>query len=201
MTAPRSPPGVHADTARKRPVKNGVCRPPLRFRSLTVAEPDLPTFGDLPESGASRSGSPESLAAPGGRSAGRATLRRTRLHDSQLVAPRRNAAFDLHCLRRGPTGRHRKRTTRLREGPVGRRTLPKGNRRASRGGRPHLRIHPARGRQQAASKPVLAGLFHTAYLYASRLHSGCTHAVIEVNPRHVVFYGRALRFDPSVANG
>lgn len=47
----------------------------------------------------------------------------------------------------------------------------------------------------AASKPVLAGLFHTAYLYASVIR-GCTHAVIEVNPRHVVFYGRALRFDP-----
>jgi hypothetical protein len=46
-----------------------------------------------------------------------------------------------------------------------------------------------------ASKPVLAGLFHTAYLYASVIR-GCTHAVIEVNPRHVVFYGRALRFDP-----
>ena len=47
----------------------------------------------------------------------------------------------------------------------------------------------------AASKPVLAGLFHTAYLYASVIR-GFTHAVIEVNPRHVVFYGRALRFDP-----
>ena len=47
----------------------------------------------------------------------------------------------------------------------------------------------------AASKPVLAGLFHTAYLYASVLR-GYTHAVIEVNPRHVAFYGRALRFDP-----
>jgi len=47
----------------------------------------------------------------------------------------------------------------------------------------------------AASKPVLAGLFHTAYLYASVIR-GFTHAVIEVNPRHVVFYGRALHFDP-----
>jgi len=47
----------------------------------------------------------------------------------------------------------------------------------------------------AASKPVLAGLFHTAYLYASVIR-GSTHAVIEVNPRHVAFYGRALRFDP-----
>ena len=47
----------------------------------------------------------------------------------------------------------------------------------------------------AASKPVLAGLFHTAYLYASVIR-GCTHAVIEVNPRHVAFYGRALKFNP-----
>ena len=46
----------------------------------------------------------------------------------------------------------------------------------------------------AASKPVLAGLFHTAYLFASVLR-GATHAVIEVNPRHVVFYRRALHFD------
>jgi hypothetical protein len=47
----------------------------------------------------------------------------------------------------------------------------------------------------AASKAVLAGLFHTAYLYASKIR-GFTHAVIEVNPRHVVFYGKELRFDP-----
>lgn len=45
-----------------------------------------------------------------------------------------------------------------------------------------------------ASKPVLAGLFHTAYLYAAVL-SHCTHAVIEVNPRHVTFYKRSLGFD------
>ena len=47
----------------------------------------------------------------------------------------------------------------------------------------------------AATKPVLAGLFHTSYLYASRI-CGCTHAVIEVNPRHVAFYGKELKFDP-----
>lgn len=46
-----------------------------------------------------------------------------------------------------------------------------------------------------ASKPVLAGLFHTAYLYAALLQ-GCTHAVIEVNPRHVTFYRKALGFVP-----
>ena len=45
----------------------------------------------------------------------------------------------------------------------------------------------------SVSKPVLAGLFHTAYLYAARLR-GFHLAVIEVNPRHVGFYRRALGF-------
>jgi hypothetical protein len=45
------------------------------------------------------------------------------------------------------------------------------------------------------SKPVLAGLFHTAYLYAGEVHA-CTFCVIEVNPRHVPFYRRALKFEP-----
>jgi len=49
--------------------------------------------------------------------------------------------------------------------------------------------------RNTASKPVLAGLFHTAYLYASVIR-GFTHAVIEVNPRHVAYYGRALGFVP-----
>ncbi|MFO7188284.1 MAG: long-chain N-acyl amino acid synthase [Pseudomonadota bacterium] len=47
---------------------------------------------------------------------------------------------------------------------------------------------------RTASKPVLAGLFHTAYLYASVVR-GYDHAVIEVNPRHVGFYERALGFE------
>ena len=48
--------------------------------------------------------------------------------------------------------------------------------------------------RSTASKRVLAGLFHTAYLFACKIH-GCTHAVIEVNPRHVLFYGKELKFD------
>jgi hypothetical protein len=47
----------------------------------------------------------------------------------------------------------------------------------------------------ALSKPVLAALFHTAYLYAARVR-GHTGAVIEVNPRHVAFYTRLLCFEP-----
>ena len=44
------------------------------------------------------------------------------------------------------------------------------------------------------SQPVLAGLFHTVFLYAQRIH-GFNYAVIEVNPRHVAYYRRALGFD------
>jgi N-acyl amino acid synthase FeeM len=46
----------------------------------------------------------------------------------------------------------------------------------------------------AASKPVLAGLFQTAYLYAALIR-GFTHAVIEINPRHVGFYQASLKFE------
>ena len=46
----------------------------------------------------------------------------------------------------------------------------------------------------ALTKTVLASLFHTAYLYAHRL-CGVDAAVIEVNPRHVPFYIRALQFE------
>jgi len=45
----------------------------------------------------------------------------------------------------------------------------------------------------ALSRTVLASLFHTAYLYAHRLRN-VDAAVIEVNPRHVPFYIRALNF-------
>ena len=44
-----------------------------------------------------------------------------------------------------------------------------------------------------ASKPILAGLFHTAYLYAKQLR-GLDSVVIEVNPRHVAYYRNVLGF-------
>jgi hypothetical protein len=44
------------------------------------------------------------------------------------------------------------------------------------------------------SKAVIAALFHTAYLYAYKLH-GFDFSVIEVNPRHVAYYLRALGFE------
>jgi hypothetical protein len=43
------------------------------------------------------------------------------------------------------------------------------------------------------SQPVLAGLFHTVYLFARRIRN-YDFVVIEVNPRHVGFYRRSLGF-------
>ena len=45
------------------------------------------------------------------------------------------------------------------------------------------------------SKQVLAALFQLAYIYAHRIH-GASDVVIEVNPRHVIFYRRMLGFEP-----
>jgi hypothetical protein len=47
---------------------------------------------------------------------------------------------------------------------------------------------------ETVSKPVLASLFHTAYMFAYEIR-GHDHAVIEVNPRHAPFYRRALLFE------
>lgn len=49
--------------------------------------------------------------------------------------------------------------------------------------------------QALQSKQVLAALFQLAYIYAHRIHSA-TDVVIEVNPRHVIFYRRMLGFEP-----
>jgi hypothetical protein len=43
------------------------------------------------------------------------------------------------------------------------------------------------------SKPILAALFHIAYIHARRINR-CTDLVVEVNPRHVGFYERMLGF-------
>ena len=44
------------------------------------------------------------------------------------------------------------------------------------------------------SKPVLAGLFHTVFLYATKVHN-LDFAVIEVIPRHVAYYRNSLGFE------
>lgn len=45
---------------------------------------------------------------------------------------------------------------------------------------------------------VFAALIHISYVYAHNLH-GCTDYVIEVNPRHVMFYKRMLGFRDEAA--
>jgi hypothetical protein len=44
------------------------------------------------------------------------------------------------------------------------------------------------------SKRVLAALFHLCFIYGRNIH-GCTDFVIEVNPRHVLFYKKMLGFE------
>lgn len=44
------------------------------------------------------------------------------------------------------------------------------------------------------SKPLLAALFHIAFIYARRIHR-CSDLLIEVNPRHQGFYRRMLGFE------
>ena len=46
---------------------------------------------------------------------------------------------------------------------------------------------------KGVSKRVFAALIHISYIYAHNIH-GFTDYVIEVNPRHVVFYKRMLGF-------
>ena len=47
--------------------------------------------------------------------------------------------------------------------------------------------------QDIKSKSVLAALFHLTFIYGHNIH-GATDFLIEVNPRHVVFYQRMLGF-------
>ncbi|MFP5381021.1 MAG: N-acyl amino acid synthase FeeM domain-containing protein [Gammaproteobacteria bacterium] len=47
--------------------------------------------------------------------------------------------------------------------------------------------------ESTASKAVLAALFHIAFIYAYHIHK-YTDFVIEVNPRHVLFYKRMLGY-------
>jgi hypothetical protein len=47
--------------------------------------------------------------------------------------------------------------------------------------------------EKIRSKRVLAGLFHIGYIYA-RYFNHCTDYVIEVNPRHALFYTKMLGF-------
>ncbi|MCK7491457.1 MAG: hypothetical protein MZW92_06940 [Comamonadaceae bacterium] len=98
-------------------------------------------------------------------------------------------------LRAGPAGRHRRRAARLGSRAVRRRALSAMEVEALRA--QSWACASSRGWRSTRTpcrRTVLASLFHTAYLYAHRLRD-VDAAVIEVNPRHVPFYMRALNFE------
>ena len=47
---------------------------------------------------------------------------------------------------------------------------------------------------EAVHKNVLGGLFHTAYMFSHEVRH-CDYGIIEVNPRHAVFYRRTIFFE------
>ena len=49
--------------------------------------------------------------------------------------------------------------------------------------------------ENVRSKKVLASIFHMAYIYAHQIYK-CSDILIEVNPRHVLFYEKMLGFKP-----
>jgi N-acyl amino acid synthase FeeM len=49
--------------------------------------------------------------------------------------------------------------------------------------------------EEIRSKNVLASLFHIAFIYGHNIHE-VTDFVIEINPRHVLFYKKMLGFEP-----
>jgi hypothetical protein len=49
--------------------------------------------------------------------------------------------------------------------------------------------------QEIKSKSVLAALFHLSFIYGHSIHRA-TDFLIEVNPRHALFYQRMLGFEP-----
>jgi hypothetical protein len=166
----------------------------LRFRSLTLSEPDLPTLED-----------PDSVA--GSFKIRLSKLRRGRLHAASLVAHRyEDRGYHLPHFRREPAlytfmaydEGHLMGTVSVRidshRGLAAEELYPDEVESLRKQGYRICEFTRLAVDRSAASKPVLAGLFHTAYLYAARIR-GCTHAVIEVTPQHSAFYHRALRFD------
>lgn len=167
---------------------------PLRFRSLTLAEGDLPAIEDAAIEGAFKI---------------RVAKRRGARRDAWSLVERRYTG-------RGYTISGRRPKTNIFTfiaydegqivGTVGLGVDSGNGLSADQLYRAEIDVLRAKGWQvcevtrlaldrTTASKPILAGLFQTVYLYAAVIR-GYTHAVIEVNPRHVAFYRTALKFEP-----
>ena len=170
---------------------------PLRFRNLSVAEPDLPTFGDLP---GSQEGFKIRVARQASRhkEAGRMVDQRYNGRGYKTPASSPSEADpNLSTFLAYDEGRMVGTVSVRLDSPnrlSADRLYPEELAGLRRAGHKLCEFTRLAVDAKSASKPVLAGLFHTAFLYASRLH-GFTHAVIEVNPRHVAFYQRSLGFE------
>ena len=170
---------------------------PLRFRNLSVTEPDLPTFGDLP---GAQEGFKIRVARKASRHQEAGKMVNERYGGRGYRTPATSATEadpNLSTFLAYDEGRMVGTVSVRLDSPRGLsadqlyRAEVDALRRA---GHKLCEFTRLAVDAKSASKPVLAGLFHTAFLYASRLH-GFTHAVIEVNPRHVAFYQRSLGFD------
>ena len=170
---------------------------PLRFRNLSVTEPDLPTFGDLP---GSQEGFKIRVARQASRhkEAGRMVDQRYNGRGYKTPASSPSEADpNLSTFLAYDEGRMVGTVSVRLDSPnrlSADRLYPEELAALRRAGHKLCEFTRLAVDAKSASKPVLAGLFHTAFLYASRLH-GFTHAVIEVNPRHVAFYQRSLGFE------
>ena len=170
---------------------------PLRFRNLSVAEPELPTFGDLP---GSQEGFKIRVARQASRhkEAGRMVDQRYNGRGYKTPASSPSEADpNLSTFLAYDEGRMVGTVSVRLDSPnrlSADRLYPEELAGLRRAGHKLCEFTRLAVDAKSASKPVLAGLFHTAFLYASRLH-GFTHAVIEVNPRHVAFYKRSLGFE------
>jgi hypothetical protein len=170
---------------------------PLRFRNLSVAEPNLPTFGDLP---GSQEGFKIRVARQPSRHREAGRMVEQRYNGRGYKAPPSTPTDpdpNLSTFLAYDEGRMVGTVSVRLDSPKGLSAdvlYPEEVTRLRRRGHKLCEFTRLAVDAKSASKPVLAGLFHTAFLYASRLH-GFTHAVIEVNPRHVAFYQRSLGFE------
>lgn len=167
----------------------------LRFRNLSIAEPDLPTFGDL---AGSQEGFKIRVARQPARRREAGRMVEQRYGSRGYLAAKHVDVPDPHLstFLAYDEGQMVGTVSVRLDSPLGLSAdhlYPEELDRLRQAGHRLCEFTRLAVDSKAASKPVLAGLFHTAFLYASRLHA-FTHAVIEVNPRHVSFYRRSLGF-------
>jgi hypothetical protein len=169
---------------------------PLRFRTLTVSDPDLPSITDPAELEAAfkiRVSQMQHARPP--RDAHRLVEEQYGRRGYQLPQAKRDpnlmtfVAYDEGHIVGTVSVRIDARRRRLAADDL----YPEELAALRREGRRICEFTRLAVDTAIASKPVLGSLFHTACMYASALRQR-DYMVIEVNPRHAEFYARALNF-------